>query len=418
MLRILTMAAAALLCLSTPSAEAQTLKGYHERVKVTASTRLDWTFVVSNQSLARIPDDFLPGYDPTEQEYALFVPPDYDPKNSYPVVVYLSPGPDGGSAWRNWEPTCKQAKAIFVAPHNAGNNVTTRVRVRQILDVFDEVRRKYNTDPDRTYITGFSGGGRIACAIAFGLPEHFGGVAAFSAAGDLRSEVWLRHRVIDRLSVALATGEGDFNQGEVIRWRGPWLRDLGVTIKIWDLPKLGHAIPSGPTLSEIFKWLETGVAKRRTLAKQFPASRIAGSAAPTRAELAKALLAEGTARLAKKETLYSGLMQLLGCSTRWSDLAEAKEARAVLQKFEQAGDRTWEDEDIAEQRRYLLAQARSLDAYASGPLPMSYEKIRPDMLRRCIELWEKVLQDGKDAAAVKQAKERLPVLQKMLSMSG
>src|SRR6266699_649079 len=47
-------------------------------------------------------------------------------------------------------------------------------RVRIVLDVLDQVRRDYRVDPDRTYLSGFSGGGRVACTIAFALPEYFG----------------------------------------------------------------------------------------------------------------------------------------------------------------------------------------------------------------------------------------------------
>ena len=42
--------------------------------------------------------------------------------------------------------------------------------------------------------TGFSGGGRVACNIAFSLPEYFGGVIPIGSAGELRPENWLRKR--------------------------------------------------------------------------------------------------------------------------------------------------------------------------------------------------------------------------------
>jgi len=50
-------------------------------------------------------------------------------------------------------------------------------RTRIVLDMLDDVRRHQRIDADQTYITGFSGGGRMACAIGFALPEYFGGVA-------------------------------------------------------------------------------------------------------------------------------------------------------------------------------------------------------------------------------------------------
>lgn len=172
----------------------------------------------------------------------------------------------------------RRPEAALASPHGAGNNTDSRKRVRIILDVLDVLRREYRVDPDRTYIAGFSGGGRIACAIGYSLPEYFGGVIPIYAAGDLREESWLRQRVIDRLSVAHLTGETDFNRGEVERFRGPILASVGVRSKVWVASKTGHAIPATALLTDAVEWLDDGLPARRKLAKDFPA----GHRRPTR----------------------------------------------------------------------------------------------------------------------------------------
>ena len=40
------------------------------------------------------------------------------------------------------------------------------------------------------------------------------------------------------------------------------------------------------------------------------------------------------------------------------------------------------------------------------------------MLKAAISLWERVLQDGQDKQAAKQARERIPVLRERLSAEG
>src|SRR5262249_40569537 len=127
---------------------------------------------------------------------------------------------------------------------------------------------------------------------------------------DLRDESWLKQRVIDRLSVAHVTGDTDFNRGEVERFRGPMLADVGVRSKIWVIPKMGHGVPTGALLPEVFKWLDDGAKARSELAKFFPASRLPGDEAPSRDDQAKALFAEAQDRLKEPKTVYSGLMQL------------------------------------------------------------------------------------------------------------
>lgn len=392
--------------------EAQT--GAQKKVTVGAATRLDWTFVVSNKSMAKVPAKWLPAdYDSTQQTYDLYVPEKYNPKQTYPVIIFVSAGA-APAGFSNFEPICKEKGVIFASPYNAGNNVDPKQRVRIVLDVLDDVRRKYRTDPDRTYISGFSGGGRIACGIALALPEYFGGAIPICASEGMRDESWVRQRVVDRLSIALVTGESDFNRGEVERWRGLFLKEVGVNVKVWVMPKMGHAVPSGQQLQEVYAWLEEGVKQRQELAKKYPASRIPADKPLSREDWAKALVAEGKERLQAKETLFGGLMQLKGAMERWDDAPSAAEAKKLLIAVQDGKDKTWELEDIAEQRRYIIAHARSLTAYATGPIPQQYLKDRPDMAKQAIQLWMLIQQDGQDAKAVKEGEKYIPELKKLM----
>ncbi len=390
--------------------------GHSPSVRVSAPTRMDWVFAVSNQSPAEPPADWLPGYDPTAQTYERYVPAGIGRTASPGLVLFVSAGPrsQGLEAFRK---TCDERLLVFASPHNAGNGVDGRQRIRIILDVLDDVRREYGVDPDRTYIAGFSGGGRIACGVGFSLPEQFGGVIPVCAAGDLREETWLRQRVIDRLSVAHLSGDGDFNRGEIERFRGAMLAGVGVRTKIWVAPKTGHAIPSAGFIDQAVAWLDEGLKTRRELARNYPASRAAvarGDAPlPDRATTAASLLAEAKLRLERPATAYSGLMLAKGVLERWPDLAAAREARALLVRAEEGGVPGWEEADIAHQRKFLIARARGVSDYASGELPAQYAPQRPAMARAAVELWNLVIEDGQDREAVDEARRRLPDLEKL-----
>ena len=387
--------------------------GYHAKVAVSAPTRLDWTFALSNRSLAEPPADWLGDYDSTKQHYELYVPR-REAKKLLPVILFISPSGEQ-LGWKRFETACKQQGILFAGPFDAGNDCPTKKRARIVLDVLDDLRRNYPLDADRTYVAGFSGGGRVACALAFALPECFGGAMPICAGHDLRAESWLRRRVVERLRVASLTGEKDFNRAEVERLRVPYLKEVGVTARVWMQRGMGHDIPPPTVLLEAFRWLDEGAARRREQAKRYPASRLSGEAKPDRREQAQALLAEGKKRLEKAETLYSGLMQLKGCLERWPDLESAKEARKIHTEYDSRDDKPWEKEDIAEQRRFLVAQARALDAYASGELPPVYVKKRPDMARQAIQLWRKVLADAPESEAGREAKKRIPALEKIVA---
>lgn len=405
--------------------------GYQKEITVREATRLDWVFAVSNQSVTNPPAEWLEGYESTKQRYEVFVPHaaklvTTKPKSKskakgndatqegLPLVIFISAG-DQPAGWSHLQTVCQQKGIAFASPYGAGNNTPMPRRIRIVLDVLDDLRRKHRIDADRTYLAGFSGGGRVACGIAFALPELFGGVIPVCAGGDLRDEPWLRHRVIDRLSVAMITGTGDFNRGEVERFRGPMLNDMGVRTKVTTVEKLGHGIPDAKIFTEVIEWLDTGAADRRKLAAKHPASRIGPDATPTREEWAKSLLAEGQSRLKEPKSLYSGLMQLQGVMQRWPDLKAADDAKRILLEYEARPEKPWEEDDIDEQRRFLIARARALDAYASGELPPQYANQRKDMLEAAINLWMLVIQDGQDDKAVDDGQRRLLKLKAMLA---
>lgn len=408
--------------------------GYQKEVTVLAATRLDWVFANSNQSVTNPPAEWLEGYDSTKQRYEVFVPAavkaaasktkikvkgkNVEPADpGLPLVLFISAG-DQPAGWSQLQSVCQQRGIVFASPYGAGNNTSMPKRIRIVLDVLDDLRRKHRIDTDRTYLAGFSGGGRVACGITFALPELFGGVIPICAGGDLREEPWLRHRVIDRLSVAMITGTGDFNRGEVERFRGPMLTDSGVRTKVTTVEKLGHDIPDAKTFADVIEWLDAGAADRRKLAAKHPASRIGPEAAPTRDEWAKSLLAEGQLRLKEPKTLYSGLMQLQGTMQRWPDLKAADEAKRILLEYEARQEKPWEEDDIDEQRRFLIARARALDAYASGELPPQYANQRKEMLEAAINLWTLIIQDGQDDKAVDDGQRRLSKLKALLMGEG
>lgn len=408
--------------------------GYQKEVSVREPTRLDWVFAVANQSVINPPAEWLEGYDSTKQRYELFLPAaakasapktkikaktkNAEPADAgVPLVLFISAG-DQPAGWSQLQAVCQQRGIAFASPYGAGNDAPMPRRIRIVFDVLDDLRRKHRIDADRTYLAGFSGGGRVACGITFAVPELFGGVIPVCAGGDLREDPWLRHRVIDRLSVAMITGTGDFNRGEVERFRGPMLTDVGVRTKVTVVDKLGHGIPDAKTFTEVLEWLDAGASDRRKMAAKHPASRIGPDATPTREAWAKSLLAEGQSRLKEPKTLYSGLMQLQGVLQRWPDLNSADEAKRILFDYEARQEKPWEEDDIDEQRRFLIARARALDAYASGELPPQYANQRKDMLEAAINLWTLVIQDGQDDKAVDDGQRRLPKLKALLTSDG
>jgi predicted esterase len=404
----IALAATALWAAARP-ATAQTAGPGPQRVTVAAPTRLDWIYPLANQSPAEPPADWLKGYD-GKAEYDVFVPPGTNPKTPMPLVLFISPSASP-AGWQQWQAVCRQYRVAFASPVGAGNDCPGPQRVRIVFDVLDDIRRKMNVDPNRTYLAGFSGGARMACRIAFAEPELFGGVVANGGAENLRDESWLRSRALDRLSVAYVAGETDFNRAELERFREPLVREVGGRTKLWIVPKLGHGIPDGAKLAEVLQFLEAGAAERAKKALAGSTYRIAGNEAPTREEWSAKMLAEAKKRLAKPATTYDGLMQLQVVAVRWNDLPAGKAAGELLAEYDARGDRPWEADDLAEQRKFLVAEARALGDYAAGPLPQQYEGQRGAMAAAALERWRVIAADDPGSVAGREAPKRIAALE-------
>jgi hypothetical protein len=387
--------------------------GLRKEVKVAAPTRLDWRFAVADFGAGsdRLPDD----YDSTRQRYLLYAPKDYDKEKAWPLVAFISPG-DDPLGWRYWQKVCEDSKILFCAPYGAGNNCPVGKRARIVLDMLDDVRRHYRIDPDQTYLAGFSGGGRMACTIAFALPEYFGGVIPVCGTNPLNRLDYLRHRVQSRLSVAFVTGSSDFNRRENEDFMYPFFRDLGIRSKLWVVPKMGHAIPQATVLEEVQKWLADDLARRRKDAKVHPGLAVKPDEAPAGQRQAADLLRAAEAELKVADHTWRGVALLQGVVKRW-DTTEA--ARKAKQRLEDLADdarlsKRLEAQKDKDERTLLLAQAKALTKFGDTGRALKAWKL---LARKHADTSE-----GKKAEAeVKRLREKLaatPYLGVTMSRTG
>ncbi len=339
--------------------------GFQDKVQISAPTRLDWKFAASafGPGAARVAAD----YDSRQQHYQLFVPRDYDAAKAWPLVVFISPG-DDPLGWRYWQKTCEKAGALFCAPFAAGNSCPAGQRTRIVLDMLDDVRRHYRIDPDQTYLTGFSGGGRMACTIAFALPEYFGGVAPVCGTNPLPRLDALRHRVHDRLSVAFVTGENDFNRKENEVYMAPLFAELGIRSKLWVVPKMGHGVPPANVLGEVYAWLADDLKRRREDAKAHPGLAVTADEAPTPDRAATRQVEEGQAELKKAGRAWYGVALLRGVVERWPNTDAGDRARQLLKDVvkNEARARAVEEEGGKDERALLTAQAKALERFGDN----------------------------------------------------
>jgi dienelactone hydrolase len=343
------------------AAEAPPL-GFQRSVAVKQPTRLEWEFAAAGfgKEALKLPAD----YDSRMQRFQLFVPKTYKADRAWPLIVFISPG-DDPLGWRYWQKVCEAQEILFCAPFAAGNNCPSGKRVRIVLDMLDQVRRDYRIDADRTYLTGFSGGGRMACTIAYALPEFFGGVIPVCGTNPLSNLDYLRHRAQDRLSVAFVTGETDFNRAENEKYMFPFVKDAGIRTRLWVVPKMGHGVPGDGVLAEVKKWLDDDLPRRKEDLKNRPTLACPPDDALTPAAQAARLLQAAEAELQNDQRVWRGVTMLQGIAARWSGTESGKKARKLLDELKEderrlklAGEQGGQDE-----RTFLMAQAEALGRF-------------------------------------------------------
>lgn len=330
--------------------------------KVQAPTRLDWEFVANQfgAGMGKVPAN----YDSAKQRYQLFVPKNYAKDKTWPLVLFISAG-DGPGGWSAWKKVCEEHGVLFCAPYGAGNSCPIGQRCRIVLDALDDVRIKYSIDPNRTYVSGFSGGARMACSVGFGLPEYFGGVVPIGGTNPLPKLAYLKQRITDRLAVAHIAGETDFNRKEHEDFMHPWWAGIGITSKLWIVPKTGHALPPPDVIVQVFQWLESNLPQRVSDAKNHPKLTVAPGEAPTPDQQAKRLLESAQSALQKEETTWRGVTLLQGVKARWPQSDAGKAAQGLLDQIlaDAARLKLVGDQGGAEERKFLVEQSKALERF-------------------------------------------------------
>ncbi|MFO0864913.1 MAG: PDZ domain-containing protein [Gemmataceae bacterium] len=340
---------------------------------VSAPTRLDWEFACRGfgPDAAQVPK----GYDSKKQKYQLFVPKTYAKTKTWPLVVFISPG-NGPSGWSNLQKVCEKEGMLFCSPYAAGNEVAPGLRTRIILDMVDDVRRNYRIDPDQTYIGGFSGGGRMSCSIGFAMPEIFAGIIPVCGTNPPSGLTYLRHRLVDRVSVAFVTGEKDFNRKENEEWMAPYLKDLGIRTKLWVAPGVAHAVPGPAVMEEAVIWLAADAKRRQDDSKARPKLNVKSDEGFAGADQATRLFDAAQTEFSDKKRIWHGVALMQGIVNRWPKSEAAADAQGVLKKI-LSDERVLEligPLGVEDDRKSFGAQARGLEKF--GIIP------------KAIEVWE------------------------------
>ena len=282
-----------------------------------------------------------------EQSYALYLPANYQPDRLWPIVFCFEPGARALHCAQVYEKAAEVHGYLVMASWNSrnGNWNTSLDAARAMLE---EAQGRYRIDPRRIYLTGFSGGARVAFLIASQATFVAGVVAAgagFPNGADPPAAF--------PAPVFLTAGLEDFNHAEV-QQVARHLDKIGTPHRVAFHPGR-HSWPPAPILDEALAWLDLQAMRAGTLPKD--EARIAAFRDRPLAD--PSLLAEyhRAAQLARD---LQGLADTAPFAARAKELGQNKEVRAGLKEERAEEDRYFEAAAAFYEQRDDLAALKSI----------------------------------------------------------
>jgi hypothetical protein len=210
-------------------------------------------------------------FDIRKERFRLFVPAGYSHAQCWGVVVWVDSG-NSPSIPAPWEKVLAERKLLFVAGLQSGNPRNIFDRMRMALHGSMGVRDRFNVDPSRVYVAGFSGGGRVAGMLGIAWPDFFSGalpmmgVNFYTEILSSRGKMYppsfipddeaLRIARTERRHV-LVTAEKDFNRGDIFSaYENGYRKERFRSVMLLDVPHLGHGLPDALTFEKALRYLD------------------------------------------------------------------------------------------------------------------------------------------------------------------
>ena len=378
-------------------------------------------------------------YSLSDESFEAYVPEDYDPDRPWGLLVWVHAA-ETGAPPRSIIPLLSQHQLIWIGANNSGNERGVGVRFGLALDAVHNMRKLYNIDDSRIYVSGISGGGKVSTMLAIIYPEVFVGAIPIVGVTYFRhipisgenGKFWqgnfekppkptLERAARDGRFVFI-TGSEDFNRQSIQDTLEQGFKKDGFAhIEYVEIPGMKHQMPEASVFEKAIETLDApllGLAKEQY--EQAQVLETNGKLAEAQKLYAQASAHGGDQLAPKAEEKLSALLQRRDEQViRAQRLAEEKRyveaANLLVELIRQFGagappeanellEKLKSDPDAARQIRAAAAQvsAEKREADANGALDAARALVARD-LRRGYAAMKKIPTDFPGTKAAAQA---------------
>lgn len=190
-----------------------------------------------------------------EIEWEVRIPENYSAESPPGVMVYISPG-KSGKIPRQWKNVLDKHNLIWIAANHSGNRTDTRLRISYAVLAPIFLGKTYRFDMNRVYISGLSGGGRVASIVAPLYGSLFKGAIYICGVNDMNAVSKATKALLKTNRFVFLTGDKDFNRKETKkRFRAYQRKGFDNTLYL-QIRGMGHENPKAAGFESAVKFLD------------------------------------------------------------------------------------------------------------------------------------------------------------------
>jgi predicted esterase len=321
------------------------------------------------------------------QSYALYLPSAYTVTKHWPIIYFFDPGGRGRRPIDLYKDLAETYGFIFAGSNNSRNFGSDESQA--VNAIWQDTHVRLSLEDRRVYTSGFSGGARVAGAMALSSPGQISGVIAHGAGYPS-----VRRNIADKLLYYFAVGDKDFNWPEVVTV-GHEREKEGLAYRV-NVYSGTHQWAPPPVMEDAVQWLQLKAMQASDLPRDNAFIDRQFQNLQKKADDADGKH-DALAQLAAYQDMvsdFTGLRDVTSASAKLAALRQSAAVKAALKN---------EQEQISEQLRIEREISPKLRTYESGDVA------DPNALR--VEIVQAMNGLKDQAAHAKHEEERL-VLQR------
>lgn len=190
--------------------------------------------------------------------WEVYVPANYDPAKPAGVLVFVN-SRDSGKIEAEWKAVMDHTNLIYIGANESGNQIDVPQRVAYAILAPKLIADSYVIDPERLYVSGFSGGSRVASMVATEYHRLFRGAIYNSGANFWGETALPRYREMAGNHYVFITGTEDFNLQDTQEVFAAY-QQAGIKYsKLMIIPGMEHKRPAAESLETAVQYLDSRI---------------------------------------------------------------------------------------------------------------------------------------------------------------